>query len=197
MWRAAVAEDNFAEDGHRRKRSPRGMTVRAGLSDEFAATRQRQRLPIDVTVFGVAQRCVMPIRPYPPGAGERRGSRVLAPFGAVDRQSSLERHAEGQGLPAGRGRSAGCDHWTVNWVVRGPHAALARDGGLALVLAVVGVGTADAVVPAVLAVGAALPLMARRVYPLPVALVAVGVTAAYLLRGYPYGFILVSFAVAV
>src|SRR5947209_5785920 len=123
----------------------------------------------------------MPVRPYPPGAGEMGVPRSCAVWGGVVGQSSLERHTEGQGLPAGRGRSVGCDHWTVNWVVREPRAALARDGGLALVLAVVGISTADAAVPAILAVGAALPLIARRVYPLPVALVAVGVTAAYLL----------------
>ncbi|MEU7874657.1 histidine kinase [Dactylosporangium sp. NPDC049140] len=85
----------------------------------------------------------------------------------------------------------------MNWVVRVPRAALARDGALAVVLAVVGMITAGEPVPALLAVGAALPLAARRVWPLPVACITATATAAYLVWGYRYGFILVSFAVAV
>lgn len=85
----------------------------------------------------------------------------------------------------------------MKWVVRVLRAAPTRDGALAVALAVVGMLTAGGVVPALLAVGAALPLAARRVRPLPVACATVCVTAAYLLSGYRYGFILVSFAVAV
>jgi signal transduction histidine kinase len=99
---------------------------------------------------------------------------------------------------AARVRRAGwCHHWPVNWVVRAPRAVLARDGALAAVLAVAGMITAGGAVPALLAVGAALPLAARRVWPVPVACITVAATAAYLLSGYRYGFVLLSFALAV
>jgi hypothetical protein len=100
-------------------------------------------------------------------------------------------------LPAGPDPPEGCHHGAVNWVVGVPRVALARDIALAAILAGAGMITAGGAVPALLAVGAALALAARRVWPLPVALVIATATAVYLLRGYPYGFILVSFAVAV
>jgi signal transduction histidine kinase len=85
----------------------------------------------------------------------------------------------------------------VTWGVGVPRAALARDGVLAVGLAGAGMITADGAVPALLAVGAALALVARRVWPLPAALVTATATAVYLLCGFSYGVILVSFAVAV
>jgi signal transduction histidine kinase len=100
------------------------------------------------------------------------------------------------GLLAGRGAPGRCHHWAVNWVVPVPRGALARDGAVAVVLAGVGMITAGGAVPALLAVGAALALAARRVWPLPVALITATATAVYLLCGFSYGFILVSFAVA-
>ena len=48
-----------------------------------------------------------------------------------------------------------------------------------------------------LALAAALPLVLRRAWPLATLLVTSAATAAYLIAGYPYGFILVSVAVAV
>lgn len=85
----------------------------------------------------------------------------------------------------------------MTWVVGGQRAALATDGALAMLLAVAGMVTAGGTVAALLSVGAALPLAGRRVWPLPVVLVSATTTATYLLSGYPYGFILVSFAMAV
>jgi signal transduction histidine kinase len=85
----------------------------------------------------------------------------------------------------------------VNGVVGVPRAALARDGAVAAVLAGAGMITAGGAAPALLSVVAGLALAARRVWPLPVALITATATAVYLLCGYPYGFILVSFAVAV
>jgi signal transduction histidine kinase len=87
--------------------------------------------------------------------------------------------------------------------------ALIGDGALALVLA--GIGLATSVGPwtwhgtarhidvlgGALTVGAALPLIARRVWPLATLMLTVAATSAYLVLGYPYGLILLSLAVAV
>jgi signal transduction histidine kinase len=88
--------------------------------------------------------------------------------------------------------------------------ALAFDIAVAVVLAIVGVTSAALasvwgvvadrpadVVGFALAVGAGLVLALRRRWPLATLAVATAMTSAYLIAGYPYGFIWLSFAVAV
>jgi signal transduction histidine kinase len=87
-----------------------------------------------------------------------------------------------------------------------PHALL-QDGLLALLLAVIGLfGTRGAAqlqdVPVdapgfALVVAAAVVLVVRRVWPLATLAAGTAATSAYLIMGYPYGPILISFAVAV
>jgi len=87
-----------------------------------------------------------------------------------------------------------------------PHMLL-QDGLLALLLAVIGLfGTQGAAqlqdVPVdapgfALVVAAAIALVVRRVWPLATLAAGTAATSAYLIMGYPYGPILISFAVAV
>jgi signal transduction histidine kinase len=97
----------------------------------------------------------------------------------------------------------------VRWAGRLGRWALVGDGVLALALA--GIGLATSVGPwtwqgtahhvdawgVALIVGAALPLVARRVWPLATLMLTVAATSAYLVGGYPYGMILLSLVVAV
>ncbi|HEV7964031.1 MAG TPA: sensor histidine kinase, partial [Actinoplanes sp.] len=97
----------------------------------------------------------------------------------------------------------------MRWAGRLGRWALVGDGVLALVLT--GFGLATSVGPwtwpgaehhvdswgVVLIVGAAVPLVARRVWPLATLMLTVAATSAYLVGGYPYGMILLSLAVAV
>jgi signal transduction histidine kinase len=97
----------------------------------------------------------------------------------------------------------------VRWTARSPWQALIADSVLALVLACVGLATSIGpwtwqgeahhvdVLGGALIVGAALPLAARRAWPLTTLLLTVAATSAYLVIRYPYGLILLSLVVAV
>jgi signal transduction histidine kinase len=97
----------------------------------------------------------------------------------------------------------------VQWVGRLERRALVGDGVLSLALA--GIGLATSVGPwawqgrphhvdvlgSALIVGAALPLVVRRAWPLATLMLTLAATSAYLILGYPYSLILLSLVVAV
>src|SRR5690242_4575223 len=97
----------------------------------------------------------------------------------------------------------------VGWAEQLKRRALIGDGLLALALAGMALATAigsqrwqgtrppiDALGGALI-VGAALPLIVRRVWPLATLMLTAAATSAYLVLAYPYGLILLCLAVAV